>query len=273
MIPKKLKIFSIYLGLWVVVSTCTSGESMVGESASAVSGKEELIRVSIQQLIVDPATQNPVVSLADPDEERALFIWIGPSEARAIHAEIQGIKHFRPLTHDLLASIIDTVEGKIRRIVITNAKDNVFYATILMEQNNRFFEIDARPSDSIVLALKFEVPIFVSKELFEKMSLGVKEKVHKEDDYGLNLQELTPELAEYLSFTSKKGVLISGIRKGSRADQDGLEAGDIIIDIGGQQVETVMSAEKALVKIETPVKAKIFRKSRFLTVTLHIVYK
>ena len=155
-----------------------------------------------------------VVSLSDPGEERALFIWIGPAEARAIHSVINGIKHFRPLTHDLLASVIDAVDGKIHRIVITHVKENVFYATILMEKDGRFDEIDARPSDSIVMALKFEAPIFVSRKLFERMSITIKDETRIEDKYGLELQELTAEIAEYLSFAPRRGVMISGVRQG-----------------------------------------------------------
>lgn len=269
MTQRKYKAIIACLGLLLVVLTCSSGEITFRESNSAVFDEKDFIQVEVHQLIVDPATQNPVVSLRDPSEERTLFIWIGPVEARAIHSVMQGIKHFRPLTHDLLASVIDAVNGKIHRIVITHAKENVFYATILMEKDGRFDEIDARPSDSIVMALKFEAPIFVSRELFERMSIALKDETRPEDEYGLELQELTTELAEYLSFAPRRGVIISGVRKGSQSDKDGLEAGDIIYDIEGQPIDSVMSFNNALRKNKTPVKAKIFRNSRFLTFTLN----
>ncbi len=267
---KKLKVLLTLVGLWLMASTCSSGEIPTKNYSSAALGEEELVRVSIQQLIVDPATRNPVVTLSDPDKKRALFIWIGPSEARAIHAELQGIKHFRPLTHDLLASVINEYNGEVDRIVITHAKENVFYATIMIEKDGKLVEIDARPSDSLVVALKFEAPVFVSKTLFERMSLPMEEKAEIEDEYGLALQELTPELAEYLSFSLKRGVMVSGIRKGSQAAKDGLETGDIIVDVGGQIIENVLSLKKAFAETKTPVKARIFRNSRFLTFTLHL---
>lgn len=270
MTKKKFKVYLACLGVWLAVLTCSAGIITVGESAQVVPGDEDLIRVNIQQLILDPATQNPVVSLTDQDEERALFIWIGPSEARAIHSEIQGIKHFRPLTHDLLASVINAADVKIYRIVITHVQENVYYATILMEKNGSLVEIDARPSDSLVMALKYDAPIFVARKLFDNMSLVLKDKTGIENEYGLDLQELTDELSEYLSFGAKRGVMISGIRKGSQADRDGLQAGDIIVDVGGQAADTVRSLKDALVKSRTPVEAKIFRKSRFLTLTLNL---
>jgi len=266
---KKIKLLLALTGLWLIASTCSSGEIPAKESASAALGEEELVRVSIQNLIVDPATQNPVVTLSGPDKKRALFIWIGPSEARAIYAEMQGIKHFRPLTHDLLASVINEVNGEVHRIVITHAKENVFYARIMIEKDGSLVEIDARPSDSLVMALKFEAPVFVTKTLFEKMSLPMEEKAEIEDEYGLALQELTPELSEYLSIPPKQGVMISGIRKGSQAAKDGLEMGDIIVDVGGQIIENVSSLKKIFAETKAPVKAGIFRNSRFMTFTLH----
>ena len=230
----------------------------------------EHVRVSIQKLIVDPITQAPVVSLSGPDKKRALFIWIGPSEARAIYAELQGIKHFRPLTHDLLASVISKVDGEVNRIIITHAEENVFYATIMIEKDGSLVEIDARPSDSLVMALKFEAPVFVTKTLFERMSLPLEEKTGIEDEYGLGLQELTDELSEYLSFSPKRGVMVSSIRQGSQAGKDGLKTGDIIVDIGGQLIEDVSSLKRVLAEIKAPAKAGIFRNSRSMTLTLHL---
>jgi bifunctional DNase/RNase len=266
---KKIKVLLAVMGLWLIASTCSSGEIPAKESASAALGKEELVRVSIQKLIVDPATQNPVVTLSDPDKKRALFIWIGPSEARAIYSELQGIRHFRPLTHDLLAGVINEFKGEVQRIVITHAKENVFYATIMIEKDGSLVEIDARPSDSLVMALKFDAPVFVNKTLFDRMSLPLEEKAEIEDEYGIALQELTPELSEYLSFPLKRGVMVSGIRKGSQAAKDGLETGDIIADIGGQAIENVLSMKKIFSETKAPVKAGIFRNSRFMAFTLH----
>ena len=267
---KKIKALLTWMGLWLIASTCSCGEITAKEFASAALGEEELVRVSIQKLIVDPVTQNPVVTLSGPDKKRALFIWIGPSEARAIYAELQGIKHFRPLTHDLLASVINEFSAAVHRIVITHAKENVYYATIMIEKDGSIAEIDARPSDSLVMALKFEAPVFVTKALFEKMSLPMEEKTEIEDQYGLALQELTPELSEYLSFSPKRGVMVSGIRKGSQAEKDGLKTGDIFVEIEEQNIEDLLSMKNALAKSKTPLKARIFRRTRFLTLTLHL---
>lgn len=269
---KRIKLLLASIALWFIAVTWSCGEIPAKELTSDALGKEKLVRVNIQKLIVDPATQNPVVALSGPDKKRVLFIWIGPSEARAIYAELQGITHFRPLTHDLLASVINELNSEVQRIVITHAKENVFYATILLEKDGRLVEIDARPSDSLVMALKFKAPVFVAKTLFEQMALPMEDKseIGIGDEYGLSLQELTSELSEYLSFSPKRGVMVSGIRKGSQAAKDGLETGDIIVDIGGQVIENVFSMKKLYAETNEPVDARIFRHSAFMTLTLHL---
>ena len=270
MIQNKIKLLLALIALWLFASTWSCGEIPAKEWTSAALGKEELVRVNIQKLIIDPATQNPVVTLSGPDKKRVLFIWIGPSEARAIYAELQGTKHFRPLTHDLLAGVINEFNSEVHQVVITHTKENVFYATILLQKDGSLVEIDARPSDSLIMALKFKAPVFVAKTLFEQMALPMEDKAEIGDEYGLSLQELTPELSEYLSFSPKRGVMVSGIRKGSQAAKDGLETGDIIVDIGGQVIENVSSMKRVYTETNEPVDARIFRNSGFVTFTLHL---
>jgi bifunctional DNase/RNase len=270
MTPKKTKGLLTVIGLWLIAATYSYAETPAGQSAPQTLKEDDFIRVNIHQLVVDPANQQPVVSLSDSGEKRALLIWIGLSEARAIYSELEGIEHMRPLTHDLLARVIKKVDGKIHRIVITHTEDNVFYATIVIEKDGSLVEVDARPSDSIVMALKFKAPILISRMLFEKMSIPVEKQTKTDEEYGLTLQELTPELARYLSFESKRGVMVSGILKGSRAEKDGIETGDIIVEVGEQAIESVLKMKDALVKSKTPVKVKIFRKSRYLSMTLHL---
>jgi bifunctional DNase/RNase len=229
---------------------------------------DKFMKVKFHNLSVDPQSNQPVVLLADPDEERALIIWIGFFEARAMHSEIKGDAPQRPLTHDLLKQIIQKSDGTFHHIVITQLKENIFYANIVIKRGNDFVEIDARPSDSIVMALKFKAPIYVSKDLFDKMAVSIKEQTEIEDEYGLTLQDMTPSLAKYLSYESQKGVLVSNIQKGSRAEKDGIEVGDILVEIDGQPVIDIQFFKKTMAEIETSVKAKIFRKSQYISITI-----
>jgi bifunctional DNase/RNase len=105
---------------------------------------DKLMKVKFHNLTMDPQSNQPVVLLADPDEERALIIWIGFFEARAMHSEMKGEAPFRPLTHDLLKQIIQKSDGIIHHIVITQLKENIFYANIVIKRGNDFVEIEYR---------------------------------------------------------------------------------------------------------------------------------
>ena len=257
------------MSLWLLAAVCCAAASSVTNSARPVQENGDLIRVTIYQLVVDPSSRQPVVTLADQAEERALFIWIGLAEARAIYAEIEGVEHPRPLTHDLLEKIIHKANSGIHHIVITHSRDNIFYATIFLQSEETLVEIDARPSDSLVMALKFNAPVYVSRNLFEKMSLPLEYRTDREDSYGLSLQELTPDLAKYLAFESGDGVMVSGVRKGSQASMDGLMTGDIIVKVQDQVVEDLPFFLQSFKKSKDPLKIKIYRDHQFLTLTVH----
>jgi bifunctional DNase/RNase len=269
MLHAQSKGFLTIIGLWLIAFVLIFLGTKVAGITAAAFNSDELIKVKFHNLTIDPQSKQPVVLLADSGEERALFIWIGFFEARAMHSEIQGVEPFRPLTHDLVKRIIQKVDGTVHHIVVTHIKENVFYANIVIEHKGALFEIDARPSDSIVMALKFNAPIYVSKKLFDDMAISIAEKKEIEEDYGLTIQDLTPSLAKYMSYESEQGALVSNIRKGSRADQDGIETGDIFVEIDGKRIEDVISMKDALTKSKSAAKAKIFRKTRYLYITIH----
>jgi len=263
------------LGLIVTIGLCFAAfinplwEAGAEMDLSPGSEKSKLLPVTVYRLILDPVSQHPVVILADSVEERALPIWIDSFEANAIHSEMEGIKHRRPLTHDLLERIIQKTRATIHQIVITQLKENIYYAKIRMEVAGTFTEIDARPSDSIVVALKFKAPLFVSRDLFKDKAMPLAEEKESEEHYGLTLQNLTPSLSQAFSFDSTKGTLVSDVRQGSPAEQDGLERGDIFVAVDEGPVDDVTSVRLALEKGKTTVKAKIYRKGRFMAVSLH----
>jgi S1-C subfamily serine protease len=136
-----------------------------------------------------------------------------------------------------------------------------------LQKGENLVEIDARPSDSLVMALKFNAPIYVSRALFEKMSLPLKSQTEMEESYGLSLQEVTPDLAKYLSFEPGKGVMVSDVQRGSPAERDGVRKGDIIVEVEGQTVENLIVFKKSFEK--KPAKMKVFRNSQYLILTIH----
>jgi uncharacterized protein len=139
---------------------------MGGETIVAL----KLIQAKVVSLALDSATKSPVVVLAPLDTEadgkRVLPIWIGHTEAWVIAMELSDLRSARPMTHDLLRDTLRTFEAKVTRVDITELRDQTFYAMITLDQNQNYFQIDARPSDSIAMALKFGAPIHVAEDLF-----------------------------------------------------------------------------------------------------------
>jgi bifunctional DNase/RNase len=133
-----------------------------------------LVEVKVSGVAMDDRYKSPVIILQEKGGERVLPIWIGGSEAHAIMAQLAGKKFQRPLTHDLLVNLIKGLSAKIIKVTITNLKDNTFYAEILLQRQNDLVKIDARPSDSIALAVRTQSPIFIAEKLFESAPLQKK---------------------------------------------------------------------------------------------------
>lgn len=125
-----------------------------------------MIQVKVWSLAVDEKNQFPVVILQSLDGSKRLPIWIGPPEASAIAMEVAGKKFQRPLTHDLIVSILAGLNAKVSRVEITDLRDNTFYAKIYLELDGQIVAIDARPSDSLAVALKSKAKIYVAPKLF-----------------------------------------------------------------------------------------------------------
>jgi uncharacterized protein len=124
-----------------------------------------MVEVEVLSLAIDEKNQYPVVILQTLDGGRRLPIWIGPPEASAIAMEIAGKKFQRPLTHDLLVSVLKGLQAKVLKVEISDLKQNTFYAKITIEAAGQILSIDARPSDSIALALKTKAKIYAAEEL------------------------------------------------------------------------------------------------------------
>lgn len=126
----------------------------------------KMLEVKLEGLALDMTTNTPVVILSPSGLDKVLPIWIGHAEAWAIAMELSGVGSKRPLTHDLLRHVIERLSAKVERIEITELKEQTFFAVIHLSTNGKVLQIDARPSDSIALALKTGASIFVNEELF-----------------------------------------------------------------------------------------------------------
>ncbi len=129
---------------------------------------DNLLQVKVQGVYSDPVGAR-VVFLAPEKGDKVLRVWIGDAEAMAIAAALNEIPFPRPMTHDLLLSAIKALGGTVERVVITDLRDNTFYATIVLRDEKGLKELDARPSDSIALALRAKAPIFLSPKVQKAM--------------------------------------------------------------------------------------------------------
>jgi len=127
----------------------------------------KLVEAKIEGLALDMTTKSPVVILSPIGMEKVLPIWIGQAEAMGIAMVLSGVQSKRPMTHDLLKIVISTLNAELARVEITELKEETFHARLFLKSNGQEFEIDARPSDSIALALRTNTKIFVSEELFK----------------------------------------------------------------------------------------------------------
>ncbi|MCA1563857.1 MAG: bifunctional nuclease family protein [Acidobacteria bacterium] len=125
------------------------------------------IEMTIKGLMVDPITNMPIIILRDKDGQRVLPIWVGVFEANAIALQIENVATPRPMTHDLLRNVIHDLKGSIQKIVVSDLKENTFYALIYLLVNGELVAVDARPSDAIALALRARAPIFVEDEVID----------------------------------------------------------------------------------------------------------
>ena len=131
-----------------------------------------MVRMRVAHLGLDRSTNTPVVVLREEEGERTLPIWIGASEANAIALELQGVKPERPLTHDLMKLLVSGLGGELRRVLIAGLRENTYLAQLLIYRAGEVFEVDARPSDSIALALRMHAPIFSNDELLDRTAQG-----------------------------------------------------------------------------------------------------
>ena len=125
------------------------------------------IEMTIKGLMVDPITNTPIVILRDKDGQKVLPIWVGIFEANAIALQIENVSMPRPMTHDLLRNVIQDLNGRVQKVVVSDLKENTFYALIYVAVGDHVTAIDARPSDAIALALRAKAPILVEENVID----------------------------------------------------------------------------------------------------------
>jgi len=137
------------------------------------SPRRVLVEVRVQSLALDRTTNSPVVILQEINGERVLPIWIGPGEASAIAMQLADMEFSRPLTHDLLCSVLKGLGGSLQKVIITKVEESTYYAEMIVRRNGEVFSLDARPSDSIAVALRVSARIFAQEGLLEEATIEI----------------------------------------------------------------------------------------------------
>ena len=141
------------------------------------------IEMKIRGLMVDPVTNTPIVILRDSSGNSILPIWVGVYEANAIALEIEKVSTPRPMTHDLIRNLLTGVEAKVSKVVVSELKDETFYAVIWLEKDGQVISVDSRPSDALALALRLDCPIYVEEQVLanSRAATNISEKVTNEE--------------------------------------------------------------------------------------------
>lgn len=198
------------------------------------------VEVEVRSVGFDNTSHAPVVILQDHDRKLALPIWIGPAEAQSIAMQMEGINPPRPMTHDLIKTILDDAGVQFEKVLIKELKDTTYYASIFLHSGRHDLQVDSRPSDAIALAVRFHRPIFVATAL---LNGGAAIDLQREAPgassvkfSGVTLQNLTDDLAEYFSVPRGSGVLVADVEADA---PQGLQRGDVILEVDGESISGV----------------------------------
>jgi bifunctional DNase/RNase len=153
----------------------------------------DLLEMRVAVVTHDPGTNRPVLILKNEEAGKILPIWIGPYEAYAIMSAIEGVEPTRPMTHDLIKALLDSLDARVERVVVNDLSDNTFYARIVVETREGAIEIDSRPSDAIAVALRTASPIYVAREVIDVSGADAEVDRESRDELERMLEGLTPE--------------------------------------------------------------------------------
>ncbi len=228
--------------VWLLVALAVGGAGCSGNEEA-----ESQVEVEVLDVAFDRSSGSPMVVLEDKDHERQLPMLIGAFEAQAIVLRLRKMTTPRPLTHDLMTNILRQMGAVIDRVLIEDLRENTYYAKIyLRDARQEMVEIDSRPSDAIALALRFDKPIYVTRRLLTRNKgapMGQDVRLRSEQLLGAEVQDLTPELAEYFGTKGRAGALVSQVAD-PRATE--LRPGDVILKLNGEEVRDAADLKRRL---------------------------
>jgi bifunctional DNase/RNase len=256
---------------WFLIVCCTLGTAVPIQAAPDSGSVETMVRA----VTLDPESNAPVVILETVGEKKLLPIWIDLPEARAIALELERIAPPRPLTHDLIRNLLNALGARLRRVTITDLRNNTYFALLSLELRGESLEIDSRPSDAIAVALRMKAPIYATTEVLAKakplLAPGSRDEGARQK-LGLQPQDLTAELAALLDLSSQRGVLVADVAPGSPAANAGLRRGDILIKANDQALQSAADLDAAVEAVKAPaqIRLEIIRNGKPIEITVDL---
>jgi uncharacterized protein len=234
--------------LVLVFAVSPGGGSM---AAAQTDRNADLLPVELSTVGVDPRSATPVVLLREPSSGRVVPIWVGDAEARAILLALRGIAMPRPMTHDLMATLLEALQATVHEVVVHDMVDNTYIATIRLRVrgSDAIREVDSRPSDALALALRTNASIRMARRVIQTSPPEFDFIAPEGPDqivqlFGMTVVAPTAELRREHGLTGRPGVIVTHVT--GRAQQRGVRRGDLIIQVNGRQVREPMEFYEAI---------------------------
>jgi uncharacterized protein len=257
-----------------ILGLCAMLAGGTGCASDRAEGEDEFSTVEVSTVGMDMLSGSPVVLLRQPDSGEVVPIWVGIAEAQAILRALHGIQVARPLTHDLMGSLLSHLDVTVVAVVVHDLRDNTYFGRVQLRRagEEKTIDVDSRPSDAIALALRTKSPVRVARKLFADVPgfefvppEGPQQVVRL---FGMTLVSPSAELRERHEIPDRAGVVIRDVSPD--AEQHGLAAGDFIIEVNDGAVSTPMEFFEAVMQGPRgePVRLRILRRGEERTVEI-----
>ena len=210
-------------------------------TARAQSNNAEFVPVELSTIGLDGRTGSPIVVLRDPETGIVVPIWIGPAEAQAIALSLHGVLTSRPMTHDLMASLIAELRADVEEVVVTDLRNNTYFGIVRLrvKGDNKTRDVDSRPSDALALALRTGAPIRVARKILAGVPefdfIAPEGPNQVVQALGMTVVVATPALRKEFRLADQRGVVVTSAFGAAR--DKGIRRGDLITEINGKAIE------------------------------------
>jgi hypothetical protein len=233
------------------------------------------VEAKVKTVMLDPTSQSPIVVLETITDRKLLPIWIDVPEARAIALELEQVKVPRPLTHDLIRNLLQTLGATLQRVTITDLRNSTYFAVLALSSRGQDLQVDSRPSDAIAIALRMKAPIFATHQVLAKSKPMPSQPTRADQTQkrlGIQVQDLTAELASLLESRHQKGVVVNDVALASSAMKAGVQRGDIITRANDQAIQSTADLDGLVHKLKPPsqIKLEVTRKGKPMMIVVEV---